>query len=594
MRDLQLDYPSLRELNPRLIVTSITPYGQTGPYADYKAFAINCCALGGVSQSIGHHRREPLTFPLSMGHYLAAVNGAAATMVAILARDVTGLGQHIDISEADVWATHHVGFGVTLYAFIGREHLRNGYLGGGWTYPTGRFIPCKDGHMALCAPQAKHWTKFVELMGNPEWAKEPRYRDRRAMECDYPEEVDALLAPWFLERTKQEHFEFFERNAIPFAPLYDIEDEVNDSHLGEREFFTTIDRDGSGKLPYPGAPYKFSGTPWKLERPAPQLGEHNEEICCGRLGCSMPGTELPRDPVEPLAGHRRNPPSTAGRSYTEVTRLPLQGYRIVDFGSAWAGAQIGHMLADMGAEVIKVESRSRIDYARLGGAPTPKDLLDKSPEAIAVAYPDHLELNPLFHLLNRGKLGITVDFTKPRGADLIKELVKKSDVVADNFTTGVLDKYGLGYDSLAAIKSDIIVVSLCLAGHTGPLKGTRGYAPIITALAGLDSMVGYLDESTPCGTRFAFGDHVAATHGALAVLIALIHRNRTGEGQYIDISEWEAVTSLLGEPLMDYAMNGRVRGPMGNRCAGMAPHGFYPCKGDQGWLLPGHREAPLD
>jgi benzylsuccinate CoA-transferase BbsF subunit len=267
-----------------------------------------------------------------------------------------------------------------------------------------------------------------------------------------------------------------------------------------------------------------------------------------------------------------------------VEQYPLQGYRVVDFGSAWAGAQITHMLADMGAEVIKVESRTRIDYARLGGVPTPKDLLDKSPEAIAVAYPEHLELNPLFHLLNRGKLGITVDFTKPRGAELLKELVKRSDVVADNFTPGVLDKYGLGYESLAEIKSDIVVVSLCLAGHTGPLKGTRGYAPIITALAGLDSMVGYTDESTPSGTRFAFGDHVAATHGALAILIALIHRNRTGEGQYVDISEWEAVTSLLGEPLMGYIMNGRIQGPVGNRDTGMAPHGFYPCKGEQEWV----------
>ncbi|UCG83503.1 MAG: CoA transferase [Dehalococcoidia bacterium] len=131
-----------------------------------------------------------------------------------------------------------------------------------------------------------------------------------------------------------------------------------------------------------------------------------------------------------------------------MTQYPLQGYRVVDFGSAWAGAQITHMLADMGAEVIKVESRTRIDYARLGGVPTPKDMLDKSPEAIAIAYPEHLELNPLFHLLNRGKLGITVDFTKPKGTELIKELVKRSDVVADNFTPGVLDKYCQGNETL--------------------------------------------------------------------------------------------------------------------------------------------------
>jgi benzylsuccinate CoA-transferase BbsF subunit len=263
---------------------------------------------------------------------------------------------------------------------------------------------------------------------------------------------------------------------------------------------------------------------------------------------------------------------------------PLQGYRVVDFGSAWAGPQMAHIVADMGAEVIKIESRNRIDYGRMGGAASAKDLLTKTPEAIAASAPDRLELNPVFHLLNRGKLGITVDFTKPKGAELVRELVKRSDIVADNFTPGVLDKYGLGYEDLVQVKPDIIVVSLCFAGHTGPLKGTRGYAPIITSLAGLDSVVGYPDERIPCGPRFAYGDHVAALHGALAMLVALIYRNRTGEGQYIDISEWEATTSLLGEPLMEYLMNGRIPGPRGNRDAIMSPHGYYPCRGDGQWV----------
>jgi benzylsuccinate CoA-transferase BbsF subunit len=245
---------------------------------------------------------------------------------------------------------------------------------------------------------------------------------------------------------------------------------------------------------------------------------------------------------------------------------------------------MAHIVADMGAEVIKVESRNRIDYGRMGGAASAKDLLTKTPEAIAASAPDRLELNPVFHLLNRGKLGITVDFTKPKGAELIRGLIGKSDIVADNFTPGVLDRYGLGYEDLAKIKPDIVVVSLCFAGHTGPLKGTRGYAPIITSLAGLDSVVGYPDERIPCGPRFAYGDHVAALHGALAMLVALIYRNRTGEGQYVDISEWEATTSLLGEPLMEYVMNGRIPGPRGNRDAIMSPHGYYPCKGEGQWV----------
>jgi len=286
MSEIGLDYVKLRKLSSRLIVTSLTPFGQTGSYRDYKAYPINCCAMGGVSQSIGHYWREPLMMPLSHGDYQAAVSGALGTMVALLGRDVTGRGQQVDISETDVWATYHVGFGITIYAFGVKDNLRKGYIGGGWTYPARRVIPCKDGYMALCAPQLKQWVKFVELMGNPEWIQDPRYRDRHAMEDDYPEEVDALLAPWFLERTKKELFELFEKNAVPFAPLYNMADEVNDVHLKERRFFDTIDRDETGNLKYPGAPYKFSKTPWSLVLPAPLLGEHNEEIYCRRLGYS--------------------------------------------------------------------------------------------------------------------------------------------------------------------------------------------------------------------------------------------------------------------------------------------------------------------
>ena len=140
--------------------------------------------------------------------------------------------------------------------------------------------------MTLCAPQLKQWVTFLKLMGDPEWTQHPRYRNRHAMEDDYPEEVDALLAPWFLERTKEELFELFAKNAVPFAPLYDMEDEVNDAHLKEREFFASIERDETGPLDYPGAPYKLSRTPWALSQPASTLGEHNEAVLCGRLGYS--------------------------------------------------------------------------------------------------------------------------------------------------------------------------------------------------------------------------------------------------------------------------------------------------------------------
>jgi len=267
-----------------------------------------------------------------------------------------------------------------------------------------------------------------------------------------------------------------------------------------------------------------------------------------------------------------------------MARLPLAGCRLIDFGSAWAVPQMTHIAADMGAEVIKVESHVRVDYVRVAKVAVPKGVSIKTPADLAAFDPEQLEISPVFHIMNRNKRAITVDFTKPRGAELLRELCGKSDIVADNFTPGVLDKYGLGYEALAKLKHDIIVVSLCFAGHTGPLRNTRGYAPIITALGGTDSLVGYQDELTPCAMRFAYGDHVSAMYGAYAMLAALVYRNRTGKGQYIDISEWEATTSLLGEPLLDYIMNKRVQKPRGNHVPDMAPHGFYPCKGDSQWV----------
>lgn len=267
-----------------------------------------------------------------------------------------------------------------------------------------------------------------------------------------------------------------------------------------------------------------------------------------------------------------------------MVHYPLEGYRVIDFGSAWAVPQMTHIAADMGAEVIKVESHKRVDYGRVASMATVKGMSIKTPDDIFTVDPDLLEKSPVFHMMNRGKLGITVDITKPKGAELMRELIKMCDVVADNFSPGVLDRHGLGYESLAEIKPDIIVVSLCLAGHTGPRSSSRGYAPIITALAGTDSLVGYHDDVTPCAMRFAYGDHVAALHGAFIMMAALIHRNQTGEGQYIDISQWEATTSLLGEPLMDYSMNGRIQRPRGNRDPVMAPHGFYSCKGEDQWV----------
>lgn len=251
-----------------------------------------------------------------------------------------------------------------------------------------------------------------------------------------------------------------------------------------------------------------------------------------------------------------------------MKKLPLEGYRIVDFGWVWAGAVLGHILADYGAETIKVESKRRLDGLRLGRV-----------FEVGTA----LEINPTFHNLNRNKLSITVDMQQPKGVELLKSLVSKSDVVVENFTPDILKKRGLDYESLVEVKPDIIMISLRAAGDYGPLAHIVTYAPVISALSGIDSMVGYADER-PLGFRHAYADPTASLFGAFAVLGALRYRERTGKGQYIDLSQWEATTTLIGEAIMDYTMNKRVYGPQGNRHPSMAPYGNYPCKEKDTWV----------
>ncbi|MBN1664504.1 MAG: CoA transferase [Deltaproteobacteria bacterium] len=255
----------------------------------------------------------------------------------------------------------------------------------------------------------------------------------------------------------------------------------------------------------------------------------------------------------------------------------LEGYRIIDFGTAWAGPMSTQLLADMGAEVIKVETQGRLDGLRMG-RPIVGDDIAGGDEG---KWPN---LQPAFHALNRNKLSITVDIKTEEGLALIRDLIKISDVVSDNFSPGVMDRAGLGYDDLVKIKPDIICVSLSGVGQYGPLRDATLYANTIMALSGLSSLIGYKDEPLLGMSAVAYGDANASIHAAFIIQAALYHRKMTGEGQRIDLAEAQMGSSLMGEALMDYFMNGRVAKPQGNRHPYMAPHNNYPCEGEDKWV----------
>jgi crotonobetainyl-CoA:carnitine CoA-transferase CaiB-like acyl-CoA transferase len=285
---LKLDYPHLKEVNPRLIVVSITPFGQTGPYKDHNAYAINTSAIGGMSSIIGEPKREPLTPPFSLGHFQTGIIAANAIMFALMASRRNGNGQHIDISEAESWAIFHTGNVVSAFVYSGRKRKRTGHRTPG-PYPY-TILPCKDGYVSMIALRGSEWKRFLEIIGDgkmPEWyAKDERFKDRLKAGMQYADVLDQLLSPWLMAHTREEIFIRCREKHVPFTPVRNMGEVVNCEHLNQRKYFETIEYQGEKPLKCPGSPVRFSQSLWNLKRPAPSLAEHNAEVYCDQLGYS--------------------------------------------------------------------------------------------------------------------------------------------------------------------------------------------------------------------------------------------------------------------------------------------------------------------
>jgi len=246
-----------------------------------------------------------------------------------------------------------------------------------------------------------------------------------------------------------------------------------------------------------------------------------------------------------------------------MAKLPLEGVRVADFTWVWAGPYCTLQLAHLGADVIRIETRTRPCVTRLL-PPWP----DAKPGINRSGY---------FNQYNQGKRSLTLNYAKPGALEIAKRLVAASDIVTNNFAAGVMDKLGLGYEELRKIKPDIIMISLSGYGDTGPYHKYVAYGPAQVPLSGLSSLTGYKGWP-PMQAGFSYADPNAGVHGAFALLAALYHRRKTGEGQYIDMSQWECGMGLLPEAIMDYTMNGHQPPRDGNRDAFIAPHGVFPSK----------------
>ena len=296
MDRLGLGYEALGGVNPRLVMASITPFGLTGPYRNYKAYDINLAAAGGICQGLGSADREPLSFGTPQVGYFAGMAAASSIIMALLAMEPLtpidkrgdgglsanhGQGQHIDIAEVETMAGVYNGPEALMAVYQWRATRRTGHHALDFPYPN-CIMRCKDGYIFVGAPEGRQWRQLLEIMGDPVWAKEPRFRNRTDMNNLYADEVDGYVKAWLMNYTKAELLELALEHRVPLAPVRGYDEVRHDESLAG--LFVEIDRADTGPLPLPGPPYDFQDAPQQPPFAAPFLGQHNSEVYCEMLG----------------------------------------------------------------------------------------------------------------------------------------------------------------------------------------------------------------------------------------------------------------------------------------------------------------------
>ena len=556
--ELGVTYQELELINPGLVVTAITPFGATGPKSDWPASDLTVWAASGAHYLSGDSDRAPvrISIPQSFAH--AGADAAGATLIALWERSRSGRGQLIDISAQVSSAQAALAANLAHPNNAGYEVER---VAGGLKalFPVKMTWPCKDGYVAitlLFGPSFDEPNRRILT-----WCMEEGHCTQEDVDTQWGQELMAMMSEqkppdaYFelckkvegltLSKTQKELFEEGNKRGLYIAPTYDIAGLMTEEHFKAREYWTEVETN-SGPVVAPGAFAKLSATPINPPGAAPELG-------------SISGTAF-------------NAPATVLSVHDNPER-PLEGLKVLDFMWVIAGPFFTRVLANYGATVIKVESSVRLEPAR--GTPVFKN----GEPGIETSVP--------YSNFNTDKLSFTVDPSNEVGRQVLLDLVKWADVVTESFSPKAMAGWGLDYESLKGVNPNIIMLSSCLMGQTGPRAKVAGYGNMAAALSGFYDLTGWQDRS-PAGPYLAYTDGVAPRFMLSSLMAALEHRRKTGEGQRVDLSQAEAAIHLLAPGIFDLSLSGRVWHRAGNRDLQYAPHGVFPVRpktdNTEGWI----------
>ena len=525
-----IDLEEARTRRPQLVVCSVTPFGQDGPRAHWRATALTAFAPGGQMLLCVDEDRPPLKTAGFQAEYQGGLHVFAASMTALLAARRTGRGDHIDLSLQEVQGACLENAGPVAMV-RGTDNSRSGNQ----LRATWGIYPSADGHVGVSA-MARQTASVYECIGHPELAAEPAYLNL-LLNPEGNDVVEAFIGEWAAEHTSAEIFAEAGRHRAPFSLVATPAELLDSEALRQAGFWREIEHPRLGRHVVPGPAFSIGEHSGKVRR-APLLGEHDGE-----------------------GFHDREPPATAVEAGTGPRPL-LEGMRVLDLTQVWAGPYATRFLADMGADVIHIEGPAFADAVRgvgRGGADRPYDR------------------SVYFNEYNRNKRGLVLELHDPRGLEAFRRMAAQSDVVIENWSAGVADRLGIGYEALRALNPRIVFVQMPAFGIDGPEANRVGFGPSIEQMGGLVALQGY-EGGPPHRSGISYGDPNAGVAAAGATAMALYERERTGVGSHVVLRQRDNIIGMIGEFVIAHALGIEYPVRTGNRDAGMAPHGVYRCR----------------
>ncbi len=571
LNSIRLGYKELSAVNPGIVLTSISGFGQKGPYKNYKDPDIVVRALGGLVFSAGYEDRPPLTTSYVHTHFFGALNGAAGTLIALAQRSHTGKGQQVDAitqQALDIACSAEIEGPYALFRQILGRHgpaRASNALKDGSIFYNRLLWPCKDGNIALnlllnptAAKNNVSMMEYIKKDGIDIGFLEGWGWEKKSWGNMTREQADKLmdtLGKFFMNHTKQELLDLAVENRFQLGPCNNVKDILKHPQLEARNFWKDIEYPELGtSFKYPGGAVISTGGYIGPRTRAPRMGEHNDEILNSVDDFLAKKPKLTDKPDN---------------------KKPFAGVKLVQLCWAGVGVYTCNYLSHYGCTTVRVETATRPDPVRLFApyAPTNKP-----------GEPIGLERSVFFPITHTApELDIALNFKTPEGIELFKKLVAWADVVVEGFPAGVMDKMGLDYEGLKKINPEIIMFRTCGYGHTGPMSDQPGFGSILTAVTMMDNIVGWPDRP-PVSPATYYTDQLVPSFASMSIMAALDYKRRTGKGQYIDHSQIETGLNCMTPIILDYQANGREFKAKGNKSDYAAPHGIYRCKGEERWV----------